>query len=147
MITISKDKSNYESIKVLFKEYFIFAGLDVEKGLSNFDDTYFKNNSRLFLAKYNEMIAGCVGLIQYNNNICEVQRLYVRPECQGNGIGKELMFSFIDEAKLLNYSSIRLYTLPKLDKAIKLYFSLGFKEILPYRENLKKETLFMELCL
>jgi putative acetyltransferase len=54
----------------------------------------------------------------------------------------------VREAKKIGYARIRLDTLPpKMNAAIALYRSLGFKEIEPYYDNPVPGALFMELAL
>jgi ribosomal protein S18 acetylase RimI-like enzyme len=54
----------------------------------------------------------------------------------------------ISEAREMGYSRMRLDTIPgKMDKAIALYRSLGFKEIPPYYDNPVAGATFMELSL
>jgi ribosomal protein S18 acetylase RimI-like enzyme len=56
--------------------------------------------------------------------------------------------AILAEARRIGYSKMRLDTLPgRMDSAIKLYRSIGFKEISPYYNNPAGEALFMELDL
>ena len=77
-----------------------------------------------------------------------MKRLFVRSEFRSLGLGEILIEKLIDEARLIGYEKMRLDTLPdQMAKAVKLYKSHGFVEILPYYENPYKETLFLELNL
>jgi ribosomal protein S18 acetylase RimI-like enzyme len=101
----------------------------------------------LFLAMYGEQPAGCVGLRDLGDAICEMKRLYVKPEFRGLKIGRKLMESIITEARTIGYSAIRGDTIPSMQAAKTLYISLGFKEIEPYRYNPIEGVMFMELKL
>jgi GNAT superfamily N-acetyltransferase len=81
------------------------------------------------------------------SSICEMKRLYVKPQYQGMNIGRALAESVIQYARSVGYSRMRLDTLPRLDKALSLYKSLGFQEIAPYRDYQALEAIFMELML
>lgn len=99
------------------------------------------------LAYYKENLAGCIALRQFQNDICEMKRLYVRSEFRGKKIGKALSIEIIQKAKEIGYKFMRLDTLPFMKEAITLYSDLGFKEIKPYRYNPFNGAKFFELKL
>jgi putative acetyltransferase len=77
-----------------------------------------------------------------------MKRLFVRPQFQGKRLGQRLLQSIIDEARPIGYERMRLDTLPdKMNRAIKLYQSAGFREIAPYYHNPIDGALYMELDL
>jgi ribosomal protein S18 acetylase RimI-like enzyme len=86
-------------------------------------------------------------LRKISDSICEMKRLYVHDKYRGLGIGKKLITMVIKEARELHYSYIRLDTLPTMEKAQKLYITLGFYDIEPYVYNPIEGTRFLELCL
>jgi GNAT superfamily N-acetyltransferase len=53
-----------------------------------------------------------------------VDQLYVRPECQGQGIGRALL-----GRAMKTYSPLRLWTFQKNLDAIRFYRARGFREI------------------
>ena len=54
-----------------------------------------------------------------------MKRLYVRPEARGRGLARQLIARLCDEARRLNYTEIRLDTLPKMGDAQALYETSG----------------------
>jgi len=94
---------------------------------------------------YNEQPAGCVALVKMSEGTCEMKRLFVRPEYQKKGIGTALCEALIEQAKKIGYDYMRLATALEVPK--RLYKSLGFKKIAPYREipSEIKSVVFMEL--
>ena len=78
--------------------------------------------------------------------MCEIKRLYVRPQFRGTGLGKMLTNTVISEAKSIGYKKVRLDTVePKMKNAVGLYRALGFREIAPYRPNPIEGAMYMEL--
>ncbi len=134
----------------LFIEY--AKSLDFELCFQNFNKevaelpgAYSPPEGRLFLAEIDGEIAGCIALRKLENEICEMKRLYVKPQFRGHNIGKELVLKLIDEAKGIGYKKMRLDTVPAMQTAQKLYKSIGFKEIEPYRLNPVPGAVYMEL--
>ncbi|MFX1512694.1 MAG: GNAT family N-acetyltransferase [Promethearchaeota archaeon] len=143
---------NLKLVRELLVEYVQSLGFnldfqDFEKELEEFPGEYIPPNGGLLLALYDNQLAGCVALRKFNEGICEMKRLYVRPAFRGKGIGKALANTIIRDATENGYKSIRLDTIPTMKAAISLYHSLGFKVIAPYRYNPIKGSKFMELIL
>lgn len=76
-----------------------------------------------------------------------MKRLYVSPQGRGMGLGSALALQAIEQARQLNYHSVRLDTLQSMTSANKLYQELGSVEIEPYYHNPLADVLFLELDL
>ena len=146
-------QQHIEEARTLFEEY--AAGLNLSLCFQNFDQElknlpgdYAPPAGRLLLATEDDQLAGCVALRKLEPGVCEMKRLFLRPAYRGNGRGRILVDSIIDEARKLGYTRMRLDTLPgRMDTAIALYRSLGFVEIDPYCQNPVEGAKFMELDL
>lgn len=143
-------KELIETAKELFLEYaksldFELCFQDFDKELAGLPGSYSPPEGRLFLAELNGRIAGCIALRKIEDEICEMKRLYVKPQLRGNFIGKILVEKLIEEAKFIGYKKMRLDTVPSMQAAQKLYKSMGFYEIEPYRKNPVQGAVFMEL--
>ncbi len=104
----------------------------------------------LLLATLDGKSAGCIGYRQLSEGVCELKRLYVRPECRGKGLGRLLAAELIEQARSSGYLEMRLETGIFMQDAHHLYQSLGFKFCPPYyeiHESLRENTLFMKLQL
>jgi ribosomal protein S18 acetylase RimI-like enzyme len=143
-IIIVTEQHDIEEVKRLYSEFPRSANFHPETILAHFSQTFLQPDARLFLAKYDDKTAGTVGLSRLTENICEVRMLFVRPQYRGYSIGRQLMSCFLEEAQRIGYHTVRLYTIPTLQTAIRLYTSLGFHVIPPYHDKLLKETVFME---
>jgi ribosomal protein S18 acetylase RimI-like enzyme len=138
--------ADLELIRVMLREY--AAWLEVDLCFQNFEEElkglpgeYSPPLGRLLIAEG----AGCVALRPLEREICEMKRLYVRPEFRGSGLGRRLVLAIIEEARGIGYRRMRLDTMPKMDRAQGLYASLGFREIAAYRFNPEAGARFLEL--
>ncbi len=137
----------------LFKEYEAWLEVDLcfqsfEKELAELPGKYAPPNGRLLLAIDNGKVAGCAALRKIGDGVCEIKRLFLRPGFRGRGLGRMLAGAIIREAKQIGYERMRLDTLPpKMNDAIALYRSLGFKQIESYYDNPVPGAKFMELDL
>jgi len=69
----------------------------------------------------------------------------VRTEYRGTGLGKRLTLKVLKEAEAIGYRRIRLDTTPEMAGAIRLYESVGFTRIAPYRANPIEGAIDMEI--
>jgi ribosomal protein S18 acetylase RimI-like enzyme len=141
-----------EDIKILFKEY--EQSLDFKLHFQDFNDEFAKlpgeyalPHGCLILASYKDNIAGCVALRKLDEKICEMKRMYVRPDYRRKGIGRAMAEQMIEFALAHGYERMRLDTIDTMNAAISLYRSLGFVESEPYRYNPIKGASYMELSL
>jgi GNAT superfamily N-acetyltransferase len=142
-----------EQARQLLKEYAAWLEIDLcfqgfEKELAGLPGDYALPAGRLLLAYDNGELGGCVALRKIDEGICEMKRLFLRDKFRGQGLGRSLIEVVVSEAKEIGYQRMRLDTLPpKMNDAIALYRSYGFKEIDPYYTNPVPGAMFMELNL
>jgi putative acetyltransferase len=135
----------------LFLEYAQSLGFSLcfqnfDKELATLPGDYAPPYGRLLLAEYEARIAGCVALHKLENNICEMKRLYLRPQFRGKGLGRALADRIIAEARQIGYQRMRLDTVePVMKDAVAMYRRIGFREIAPYCTNPINGALYMEL--
>jgi putative acetyltransferase len=152
----------------LFQEYGASLGFDLcfqsfETELAGLPGDYAPPAGSLLLAFDNARsgdvdratAAGVIALHAFTDptlgpseNICEMKRLYVRPRFRSRRIGQQLIDTLITAARDIGYTHMRLDTIVgRMDKAITLYRSHGFKEIPSYRPNPVEGVIYMELDL
>ena len=125
---------------MLFREYAQGLGVDLcfqdlERELRNLPGAYAPPRGILLLAEVEGEPAGCVAVRPLEAGICELKRLYLRAAYRRTGLGRALTEAALDAAREMNYSRIRLDTLPDMQTAQRLYESLGFYDIPPYYDN------------
>jgi putative acetyltransferase len=138
--------ADLDEIRGMLREYAAWLEVDLcfqnfEQELAGLPGEYRPPRGRLLIAEG----AGCVALREIDGEICEMKRLYVRPEHRGSGLGRRLVTAIIAEAREIGYRRMRLDTMPKMDRAQGLYAALGFREIAAYRYNPEPGARFLEL--
>jgi ribosomal protein S18 acetylase RimI-like enzyme len=147
---ISSQGMDLQTAATMFREYGKELNEDInfqdfEKELSNPLTKYGPPTGVLLIAFYDTVPAGCIALQALEgDSICEMKRLYVRPAYRHHSIGKILCDAIINEAKKLNYKTMVLDTLEKLESAISLYKRLGFIETEAYYNNPLKAVIYMK---
>lgn len=139
-------------VRKLFEEY--AASLDVDLCFQGFDreletlpGEYAPPEGTIIIAFDGGEAVGCVTLRKISPVVCEMKRLFVKPEHRGRGFGRALAEGVIERARAIGYESIRLDTLESMTEANALYTSLGFVKCAPYRFNPCECPVFMELSL
>lgn len=152
IITPALDTASLAAVRTLFLEY--AASLDVDLAYQNFQGEiaslpgyYAPPRGCLFLAQEGLHALACVGVRPLDRDVCEMKRLYVRPEARGCGIGRDLATAAIEFARATGFRAMRLDTLPSMASAHTLYHALGFRSIAPYLFSPIEGNLFMELVL
>ena len=145
-----------EQLKIiveLFKAYEMELDEDIcfqsfEKELANPLYKYGPPYGTLLLAYWNEEPVGCVALqplpAENGLTVCEMKRLYVKPEHRKNKIGNALVDLIMEVAIKLGYDKMKLDTLEKLQAAINMYVKKGFITTNAYYENPLNGVVYME---
>ncbi len=135
----------------LFIEYAQSLGFSLcfqnfDKELAGLPGEYAPPEGRLILTEWEGHLAGCVALHKLEAGVCEMKRLYLRPEFRGKGLGRALAERIIAEARQIGYERMRLDTVePVMKDAVAMYRKLGFKEIAPYCANPIAGAMYLEL--
>jgi ribosomal protein S18 acetylase RimI-like enzyme len=158
MLTIlqAQTPEHINTARELIVEYATWVEFDLcfqgfEEEMRTLPGKYAPPEGRLLLALWDGRTAGVVALrplADDGSGLCEMKRLYVRPEFRGCGIGRILAERVIAEAAEAGYKRMRLDSISgKMERAIAMYRELGFRETEPYYNSPVGHTLFMELAL
>ncbi len=147
----AETERDIEAARIIFREYESSLGLDLcfqgfEDELKNLPGKYASPSGRLYLARHDGELAGCIAMRSLGEEVCEMKRLFVRESFRGLQLGRLLIERLIDDARDIGYKRMQLDTFPpKMGKAVQLYEAYGFREIPPYYDNPNEGVLFMEL--
>ena len=153
VIVVADNPEQIAAVRELFLEYANSLGFDLcfqnfEKELAGLPGNYALPSGVLLLGLSNNQAAGCVALHRLEDGVCEMKRLYVRPQFRGTGIGSQLVRRVIESAVAMGYKRMRLDTVAdQMQDALRMYRRLGFLEIEPYGKNPIPSALYMELDL
>jgi ribosomal protein S18 acetylase RimI-like enzyme len=120
---------------------------DFAAELSRLPHMYGPPSGCLMLAGRDDEWIGCCALRRFDEGVCEMKRLYVRPDARGAQLGQKLAQSVVLKARMLGYRRMVLDTLQDMIAAQTLYRSLGFRETEPYYFNPMAGVTYMELIL
>lgn len=150
--SITTEGKELDLIRELFADYqkeldedLCFQSFDTE--LQNPLKKYSPPKGALFLAYWIDEAAGCIALQDLGQNVCEMKRLYVKPDFRKHKIGDALTVRLLEIASVIGNKTMKLDTLQKLQPAITLYKKLGFTETTAYYPNPISGVVYMEKSL
>jgi putative acetyltransferase len=152
-LTQAESPTQIAHARELFLEYAQSLGFSLcfqnfDKELAGLPGDYAPPDGRLLLAEFATQLAGCVALHRLEAGICEMKRLYLRPQFRGKGFGRAIADRIITEARQIGYQRMRLDTVePVMRGAVAMYREIGFVEIPPYRTNPIAGAMYMEFKL
>lgn len=113
-----------------------------EQELSHLQEKYGGADGRFYVALAEGRVVGCIALRRFDEESCELKRLYVLPEFRGCGIARALTRRLIADARGMGYRRMLLDTLPFLRGAMALYESEGFYRVDRYNDSPLSRTFF-----
>jgi GNAT superfamily N-acetyltransferase len=151
--------TDFAAARELFVEYQAWLGVDLcfqgfAAELDSLPTVYGPPRGRLLLAEIEPVtggeapaFAGCIALRPFDDDRCEMKRLFVRLAHHGGGLGRRLIERLIGEAKVMGYRTMLLDTLPQMPAAQHLYAGFGFRDIAAYYHNPTPGVRFLALDL
>lgn len=152
VIRPARGEQDLQRVAALFREYQQWLGEDLcfqgfERELATLPGPYAPPSGALLLAQSGREVVGCVAVRMIEPGICEMKRLYVQPGRRGARLGHALARAAIQAARDAGHATMRLDTLVRLEEAMALYRSLGFRERTPYYDNPLGNVVYWELDL
>jgi N-acetylglutamate synthase-like GNAT family acetyltransferase len=124
--------------------YGLFEPADLNY-LDNPQSNILEQGGRILIAITGNDVIGTCAIILETNNTAELAKLAVSPNAQGKGVGRMLAIESIKEARKMGLKKIFLVSNKKLNRAIRLYESIGFKHMpIPKDTIYKTADVYME---
>jgi ribosomal protein S18 acetylase RimI-like enzyme len=144
--------ADHAAVLEIFTEFVLSPSVSLEhqgyaEEFANLPGKYAPPQGRLLLATEGERVQGCVALRKVDDSICEMKRLYVRPEARGMALGRRLAEAIVAEARGAGYAEMRLDVLAEFEAAREIYRSMGFVPAEAVSYNPLPGTAFLGLDL
>jgi ribosomal protein S18 acetylase RimI-like enzyme len=148
-IRLASGAADLAEVRALFEEYAAWLGVDLgyqrfAEELASLPGAYVPPTGALLLAADGERVIGCVAMRALDSETCEMKRLFVRAAGRGTGAGRALVEAILAAGRAAGYRRMRLDTMERMQAAIALYRSLGFREIAAYYPSPVAETHYFE---
>jgi putative acetyltransferase len=101
----------------------------------------------IFLAREQDNIVGCAGLMKVNDDEYELVKMTVAQSFRGKGISRLLLTHCLEKVKQLAAKKITLLSNHQLETALYLYKQFGFKDIPVTHSPFELADVKMELVL
>ena len=144
--------ADIDAVRAMMREYIEWIALDlafqeIDAELDRLPGDYAPPRGVLLVAADGDRYAGVIALRPFDTRICEMKRLFIRPEARGLGLARRLIDALLAEARRLGYAEIRLDTLPMMGAAQALYEAMGFVDMPAYYDTPIAGTRFMRKAL
>ena len=136
----------FKSLNLVWLErYFWVEPIDVEV-LSNPEERIIKPGGMVFFALLDGAVVGTCALIRHTDGLFELSKMAIADNHQEQGIGTQLLSHVIEWARYRSIKTLFVETNTVLERAVRLYQRVGFREITLassnshyHRTNLKME--------
>ncbi len=114
--------------------------------IDDFENKYFDNGGAFLVITEGGRIIGTGAIHRLEDKVCEIKRLWLLPEYQGQGLGYQMMLRLLALAREKGYKKVRLETSPVYQaRAFAFYQRIGFYVIPRYGDD--EDDVGMELAL
>ncbi len=117
--------------------------------LDDLEANYFQQNGFFGVLEFGTLMkaVGTFGLYRLEDDVCELRKMYLVPECRGRGAGIFMLESAMYIAKETGCVKMVLETISPLKEAISLYKKYGFREVTPKEINERVDQAFEKYLL
>ncbi len=146
----SGDETAFKALnEAWIRLYFAMEKADL-KALDDPEGYILKPGGAIVIAESGGVPVGTCALLAMGGGGFEVAKMAVAEHVQGQGIGKKLLAHVIEHARALGAKRMYLETNHKLQSAIHVYESLGFRHLPPEKiqpSPYARADVYMELSL
>jgi ribosomal protein S18 acetylase RimI-like enzyme len=129
------------------RRYFVIEPKD-EASFADPRGSILDRGGRIFFAVQDRQPVGCCALLSMESGGFEVAKMAVSESYRGNGIGRRLLEKAVAEARAAGAHRLYLETNKKMQPAIRLYESIGFRHVPSERivpSPYSRANVYMEL--
>jgi ribosomal protein S18 acetylase RimI-like enzyme len=132
-ITLLLNQTRFESYRKfnnnIKKKDFLLEGPKLKKKIVLYKHNIKSKNNKWIVAKLNRKIIGFISAYKINNQKGKIRLLFIKPELQGKGIGKQLMNEILIWFKDQAIDVVIISVVKDNMDAIKFYEKFGFASI------------------
>lgn len=142
--------SHHEAFRTLNLEWLLRYNLAEEpdyRVLENPIGEIVERGGFIWVALHGDQVVGTAALIKEPGNCYELAKMSVAPEFRGQGLGRLLIDTCIEKARLLGATKVELFSNHQLGPALKLYERVGFKYVPVVDSPFQTADIKMELVL
>lgn len=126
------NNEDFKKFYLITEEYYSKLVGGLEKRMAFVPYNISDSIQDVVIAYKNERAVGCAGLKAYSSADVEIKRVWVSPDCRGQGLATKLMELLEVKAKEQNFQRIILQTREIMQDAVGLYQKLGYHRIANY---------------
>jgi len=152
LVYIPTSQADFKHVEALFRDYLTYldgavCGATEQQNLDPEFDQFPAYYDFLCLAKIGDKPVAACGVKKLEPGLCEIKRLFARPEGRGQNLGERLTVLAMEEARRRGFSQMYLHTDPALSHAVTLYQRLGFADTERYYDYPDGCSLYMKKTL
>jgi putative acetyltransferase len=128
-LLIGEDGSAFRTLnEEWITHYFVLEAKDREV-LGDPEGMILRKGGQVFIVYSGGEAVGCVALIPMDDGVYELSKMAVLPAMRGLGVGRRLLMHAVEQAKVLGAKRLFLGSSSKLQNAVHLYESIGFRHV------------------
>lgn len=134
------DSTNADFIYLVEELTAYFAVIDGEDHAFYNQFNKIGNLKHVIVVYESSKAVGCGAIREFSDDVMEVKRMYVLPECRGKGVASKILVELERWTKELGHNICILETHKKQADAVALYTKAGYKVIPNYGQYVNMET-------
>lgn len=137
-IRLANNPATLDAARALVRAHLEFHSMDqasIQRVVDALPSPYLPPAGALWVACEGDDPLGCAAFQTIAPDTAELKRVFVRPEARRRGVARALTEHAIETIRAGGYSRVRLGTQSTATGAQRLYESLGFTRIEPYRKG------------